>query len=66
MVVVSLGVDTFVDDPISHFQLREADFTQVGRRIAGLGKPTLFVMEGGYAVAEIGSNVVAVLTGFSA
>ena len=26
--------------------------------------PTLFVMEGGYAVAEIGINTVNVLTGF--
>jgi acetoin utilization deacetylase AcuC-like enzyme len=29
-----------------------------------LGKPTLFVMEGGYAVREIGVNVANVLTGF--
>jgi acetoin utilization deacetylase AcuC-like enzyme len=28
------------------------------------GIPTLFVLEGGYAVAEIGVNVVNVLTGF--
>ena len=33
-------------------------------QIAGLGRPTLFVMEGGYAVEEIGINAVNVLTGF--
>ena len=33
-------------------------------RIAALGKPTLFVMEGGYAVAEIGINAVNVLSEF--
>ena len=33
-------------------------------RIARLGLPTLFVMEGGYAVEEIGINAVGVLTGF--
>ena len=33
-------------------------------RIAGLGLPTLFVMEGGYAVAEVGINTVNVLEGF--
>jgi len=27
--------------------------------------PSLFVMEGGYAVAEIGVNAVNVLTGFA-
>ncbi len=63
-LVVSLGVDTFKDDPISFFKLTEEDFKRYGKRIAALGVPTLFVMEGGYAVAEIGINTVNVLTGF--
>ena len=63
-VVVSLGVDTFKDDPISRFRLESDDFTACGRRIAALGLPTLFVMEGGYAVEAIGVNAVNVLTGF--
>jgi acetoin utilization deacetylase AcuC-like enzyme len=29
-----------------------------------MGLPTLFVMEGGYAVEEIGTNTVNVLKGF--
>jgi acetoin utilization deacetylase AcuC-like enzyme len=62
--VVSLGVDTFEKDPISHFKLTSDDYPEMGRRIAGLGLPTLFVMEGGYAVEEIGINAVNVLTGF--
>jgi acetoin utilization deacetylase AcuC-like enzyme len=33
--------------------------------VASLGRPSLFVMEGGYAVADIGANVAAVLTGFA-
>ena len=64
VVVVSLGVDTFEKDPISQFKLKSADFLEVGRMIAGLGKPTVFLMEGGYAVEEIGVNAVNVLTGF--
>ena len=63
-LVVSLGVDTFEGDPISHFALGSPDFTTLGRRIAALGLPTLFVMEGGYAVEDIGGNVVNVLSGF--
>lgn len=63
-VVVSLGVDTFERDPISRFRLRSDDYPKVGARIARLGLPTLFVMEGGYAVEEIGINAVGVLTGF--
>jgi acetoin utilization deacetylase AcuC-like enzyme len=64
VVVVSLGVDTFEKDPISHFKLTSADYPKIGARIAKLGLPTLFVMEGGYAVDEIGVNAVGVLTGF--
>jgi acetoin utilization deacetylase AcuC-like enzyme len=64
VVVVSLGVDTFEKDPISKFKLTSQDYPKIGRRIAGLGLPTLFVMEGGYAVEEIGVNAVGVLTGF--
>jgi acetoin utilization deacetylase AcuC-like enzyme len=63
-LVVSLGVDTFEKDPISAFRLASADYPKLGRRLAKLGRPTLFVMEGGYAVAEIGVNAVGVLTGF--
>ncbi|HLS69121.1 MAG TPA: histone deacetylase family protein [Kiloniellales bacterium] len=63
-LVVSLGVDTFKDDPISHFRLESDDYLRVGERIARLGLPTLFVMEGGYAVEAIGINAVKVLTGF--
>ncbi len=63
-VVVSLGVDTFEGDPISHFKLKTSDYPGIGSVIAGLGLPTLFAMEGGYAVAEIGENVVGTLRGF--
>jgi len=63
-LVVSLGVDTFCRDPISSFKLESEDFTAYGRMIAASRLPTLFVLEGGYAVAEIGLNAVNVLTGF--
>jgi acetoin utilization deacetylase AcuC-like enzyme len=62
--VVSLGVDAYKDDPISFFKLESTDFTDCGRQIARLRKPTLFVMEGGYAIADIGVNTVNVLEGF--
>lgn len=64
VLLVSLGVDTYKDDPISKFKLDSPDFTTYGATIAKLGLPTLFVMEGGYAVEQIGINAVNVLTGF--
>lgn len=62
-LVVSLGVDTFEADPISSFRLGSDDFTTYGSFIGGLGLPTVYVMEGGYAVEEIGVNTVNVLRG---
>lgn len=63
-LVVSLGVDTFEKDPISYFKLSSPDFTRYGAAIAKLKLPTLFVMEGGYAIEAIGVNTVNVLEGF--
>ena len=63
-LVVALGVDTYEGDPISGFTLRGADYLEVGRDIATLRRPTVFVFEGGYAVAEIGVNAVNVLEGY--
>lgn len=64
VLVVSLGVDTFKDDPISFFRLENDDYKRCGETIAGVRAPTLFVLEGGYAAADVGVNTVNVLTGF--
>jgi len=63
-LLLSLGVDTFADDPISDFKLSHSCYTQIGRVVADLGKATLFVMEGGYHMETIRKNVRAVLQGF--
>ncbi|MEX1205326.1 MAG: histone deacetylase family protein [Dongiaceae bacterium] len=63
-LVVSLGLDTFAEDPISKFKLRHDDYPEMGGMIAALRLPTLFVMEGGYAVEALGVNTVNVLAGF--
>jgi acetoin utilization deacetylase AcuC-like enzyme len=63
-LVISLGLDTFEHDPISRFKLAEGDYHRLGERIAWADLPTLFVMEGGYAVEALGVNTVNVLMGF--
>ncbi|MCF8479602.1 MAG: histone deacetylase family protein [Rhodospirillum sp.] len=65
-LVVSLGVDTWEGDPLSSFLLPATTFPRIGDRLAGLGLPTAIIQEGGYATAELGENVVAVLRGFEA
>jgi acetoin utilization deacetylase AcuC-like enzyme len=64
LLIVSLGVDTYGGDPISHFKLDEPEFRRLGARLAAFGAPTLFLQEGGYATEAIGRNVLAVLAGF--
>jgi acetoin utilization deacetylase AcuC-like enzyme len=63
-LVISLGLDTFEGDPISRFALASDDFVRLGERLARLALPTVFVLEGGYAAAELGTNAVNVLDGF--
>ena len=65
-LVISLGVDTFEKDPISKLKLRSEDYIRIGEAIARLKRPTLFVMEGGYAIEELGLNTVNLLQGFEA
>ena len=63
-LVVSLGLDTFAEDPISKFALQAGDFSRLGERLGLLGLPTVFVLEGGYAAAALGTNAVNVIEGF--
>ena len=64
VLIVSLGVDIFEKDPISFFKMTSDDFLDIGKRLSKLKLPTLFLMEGGYAVEEIGINTVNTLKGF--
>ncbi|HET7606634.1 MAG TPA: histone deacetylase family protein [Sphingomicrobium sp.] len=63
LLIVSYGADTWEGDPISYFELRTSDYAPMARRIASLGRPTLVVMEGGYAVEALGANVAEFLSG---
>ena len=63
-LVVSLGLDTYGGDPISKFRLESGDFHKVGGHLAALGLPTIFILEGGYAAAAIGTNAANVVDGF--
>ena len=63
-LVVSLGVDTFSGDPLGDFALTADAYPHIGERLAQLGLPTVFIMEGGYAIEQLGQNVAGVLAGF--
>lgn len=63
ILVVSLGVDTAVDDPQGHFHLTPPAFMRMGAKLAAFDLPTVIVQEGGYHLATLGECVVAFLRG---
>lgn len=64
-MVVSLGLDTYEDDPLGKFKISRAGFAEIGRRIHALGLPTAIIMEGGYNTDELGKNAAAFLKNFA-
>jgi acetoin utilization deacetylase AcuC-like enzyme len=63
IVVVSLGFDTYRDDPIGDFALTRAGYAEAGRRVASLGRRLVILQEGGYHLPSLGRNAVAWLNG---
>lgn len=63
VVAVSAGFDTHAGD-LASLGLTENDYTEIGKRIAALNKPTFFVLEGGYSGKKIGKDIDALLKGF--
>ena len=64
-LVVSLGFDTYGGDPICDLALVTADYQRIGAAVRRLGRPTLLVQEGGYALEAIGACATAFLRGLS-
>jgi acetoin utilization deacetylase AcuC-like enzyme len=62
-LVVSLGVDSFRDDPESPLMVSVEGHRRAGELIRALGRPTVVVQEGGYDLAHLGELVVAFLDG---
>ena len=55
-LIVSLGLDPFITDPISDLAVTTEGFEACGRRVAGLDLPTVVLQEGGYDVSALGEN----------
>jgi acetoin utilization deacetylase AcuC-like enzyme len=63
VVVVSFGVDTFGDDPLSDLAVTADVFHPAGLAIAALDRPLVIVQEGGYALDAMGRLVQQFLRG---
>jgi acetoin utilization deacetylase AcuC-like enzyme len=64
-LVISLGLDTHVDDPIGGFALTTPYYTRIAQTLSQLDLPTVIVQEGGYNTDLLGTNVVSFLQGFA-
>jgi acetoin utilization deacetylase AcuC-like enzyme len=62
-LVVSAGFDAFAGDPLGAFAVTTQGFGRIGATLAGAGRPTVVVQEGGYALDALGANAVALLAG---
>ncbi|MBN2723751.1 MAG: histone deacetylase family protein [Deltaproteobacteria bacterium] len=62
-LVVALGFDTAANDPTGTWIHRQKDFRRIGKTISEIKKPTLFVQEGGYRTATLGSNAAGFFSG---
>jgi acetoin utilization deacetylase AcuC-like enzyme len=63
VVAVSAGFDTYKGD-LASLGLMETSYVEIGRRIGALGKPTFFVLEGGYMGEKVGRGIDQLLQGY--
>lgn len=64
-LVISLGFDTYKDDPIGGFKLTTDYYQEMAQSIDKLGLPIIIIQEGGYDLNSLGKNVVSFLKGLS-
>ena len=62
-IAVSAGFDTYLGD-LASLGLIEQDYFDIGKKVALLGKPTFFVLEGGYVGEKIGLGIDRFLRGY--
>jgi acetoin utilization deacetylase AcuC-like enzyme len=63
LLVVSLGLDAYFNDPISDLSITTDGFHRQGALVAELALPTMVLQEGGYDVDALGDNARAWLLG---
>ena len=64
-LVVSLGFDASIDEPLNALSVTPNGFARAGAAIGALRLPTAIVQEGGYNVDVIGGLLTRFLAGFS-
>lgn len=63
VTIVSLGIDTYVHDPLGDFALTTRVYAECARRIAAVAPRLVVLQEGGYYLPDLGENVRQFLLG---
>ncbi|MGC8999083.1 MAG: histone deacetylase family protein [Candidatus Bathyarchaeia archaeon] len=64
VIAVSAGFDAYAGD-LASLGLTEKTYGEIGKMLASFGKPTFFVLEGGYRGENVGKAIDELLKGFS-
>ncbi|MBI9045340.1 MAG: histone deacetylase family protein [Anaerolineaceae bacterium] len=64
-LLISLGFDTYKNDPVGKFSLDLDDYEEMGRNISKLEIPKLFVQEGGYDLSALGEITLRFFSGIN-
>jgi acetoin utilization deacetylase AcuC-like enzyme len=63
-LVLSLGFDASVDEPLNYLSVSDEGFARMAERVAGFGVPVAIVQEGGYNLDRIGPLLTRTLPAF--
>lgn len=63
-LILSLGFDICINDPLTTFKIQPEFFSEMAQRIARLNLPTAVITEGGYAVSILGDLAVRFVRGW--
>jgi len=63
-LVIALGLDAHMADPLEGGRVTQAGFARIAEQIAALGLPTAIVQEGGYLTEHLGDNLAMFLSAY--
>lgn len=62
-LVISLGFDTYIKDPMAYFNLEIETYAEIGHSIQQLALPSVYIQEGGYYLPDLGAMAVSFFQG---
>jgi len=65
ILILSLGFDTYVHDPLAAFGVTTPGFARLARILRAMRLPTVIIQEGGYAIDALNANLGSFLDGWT-